>query len=633
MEPLFITDDAYFEKEAGMLTSLSDNADSWNSEILSEAFNQVPFLSEFQVTADLIRADEKGFGYGALAVSSLPKNKKQAKDVKTAIIPVVIRDSKMDPLDTFIFNETYYPLTERRLRAALFQPETFSGIGERPQEAGLHNLLQPPLDTTKYACALLKLDGNVSQDSVEMFAKQAQAASLQLRLKKAPPGVQAAFKTASSLQATSLEDLNNLKYFCPPDTIQITKQANNYKIKWANSELYDPQETLVDKHIAQKLLTTDFHNLEKTGSILFSTKETNLSFKQKIAQFGLVDRLGTWVVQDVVGKQLAGMVLPIMQPLTEEGNITFLFVGGDQFCVQSQIAGKYAGENIALPEDPFAGFGVLYRDTGEHAFCLPPMKILGQSSSTEEEVVYLVYLPQDDIKLYISFYLELEQPEFIDNVLCLPISFKWMQLEEDQQIQLISNPDDILIQEKQAELISDGSCFSLRGPATESLELKDRSFLNKTSAEFLLGALGVATPQIPGILKKAQETGHVSIFGDTKISTHKAKVAESKQKLSSLIGQAQIPQPKFLLKEAAVLPDTLTVDKVLSLGFLTPENIATFVELIPEFEKTVSALSELLVSIRLGISDVPEVAVERAIRALDATVSGLNRLRNKEQEY
>ena len=98
---------------------------------------------------------------------------------------------------------------------------------------------------------------------------------------------------------------------------------------------------------------------------------------------------------------------------------------------------------------------------------------------------------------------------------------------------------------------------------------------------------------------------------------HQAKTAAAKF-------ISKIPAVKaLLLKEAAVLNDPLSVDKVLSVGFINPENIGTFISYIPEFEDTLTRLSELLVASRLGLSTVDMGALERVVRHLDKVIVGL----------
>ena len=66
-----------------------------------------------------------------------------------------------------------------------------------------------------------------------------------------------------------------------------------------------------------------------------------------------------------------------------------------------------------------------------------------------------------------------------------------------------------------------------------------------------------------------------------------------------------------------------TVDTVLQLNFLNQDNLLQFVDLLPTFEEALSALCALLVASRLGLEEVPEQSVEGAIRALEPIIKGL----------
>jgi len=81
-----------------------------------------------------------------------------------------------------------------------------------------------------------------------------------------------------------------------------------------------------------------------------------------------------------------------------------------------------------------------------------------------------------------------------------------------------------------------------------------------------------------------------------------------------------------LSKEAAYIPDPGALDTVLSLGFINPENLATFISYLPELDKTQAALCELLVASRLGLKDIPASALEKVTKSLEEVIEGLNSL-------
>jgi len=81
-----------------------------------------------------------------------------------------------------------------------------------------------------------------------------------------------------------------------------------------------------------------------------------------------------------------------------------------------------------------------------------------------------------------------------------------------------------------------------------------------------------------------------------------------------------------LIKEAAVLPDKSTIDAILSLGLLRKHNVAEYLELLPAYEKVMSELARLLISVRLGLQAIDEYAVKRAMDSLADVVVMLNQV-------
>ena len=80
------------------------------------------------------------------------------------------------------------------------------------------------------------------------------------------------------------------------------------------------------------------------------------------------------------------------------------------------------------------------------------------------------------------------------------------------------------------------------------------------------------------------------------------------------------------MKEAATLQDVSTVDKVLSIGFINPENVDMFVGFIPDFEETIQKLAQLLVGARMGLPDIPESALKSSMERMDEVLDGLKKL-------
>ena len=83
-----------------------------------------------------------------------------------------------------------------------------------------------------------------------------------------------------------------------------------------------------------------------------------------------------------------------------------------------------------------------------------------------------------------------------------------------------------------------------------------------------------------------------------------------------------------LIKSAAESSFPETLDALLSLEFITPQNLRYFTDNLSDFEDVVSRLAALLVSVRLGMPHVEEQPVKDALEGLSNTVNKLKILKS-----
>ena len=137
-QPLFIESDVTFEKLGGEVV-LPDDPNEWTGELMQELYKQVPYVSDFEPHVVMDRVDaERGFGFGHIEITNQTEIQHGADAVSTAAagirsarIPVVIKDRKLQPLDLLVTSDSkILPLTEQRLRSTLFRPQAFDITGQ-----------------------------------------------------------------------------------------------------------------------------------------------------------------------------------------------------------------------------------------------------------------------------------------------------------------------------------------------------------------------------------------------------------------------------------------------------------------------------------------------------------------------
>jgi hypothetical protein len=81
-------------------------------------------------------------------------------------------------------------------------------------------------------------------------------------------------------------------------------------------------------------------------------------------------------------------------------------------------------------------------------------------------------------------------------------------------------------------------------------------------------------------------------------------------------------------KKASALVDTASVDAVLALNFLNPENVETFIEFLPQLEEASAKLASVTLAAQLGLQSIPKTAAVRAMFALEDVITGLKSLKS-----
>ena len=140
-------------KTAATETPLPEDPISWPTEILQELFKQVPYIADFTPNIVMDRVDaERGYGLGHAEIqnkselqSGTTDEQQAAVGVRMVRIPLIIKESKLQPLDVVVTEDSkMLPLTESRLRQALFRPQAFDVTSRTPGDQSMVGQLYPP---------------------------------------------------------------------------------------------------------------------------------------------------------------------------------------------------------------------------------------------------------------------------------------------------------------------------------------------------------------------------------------------------------------------------------------------------------------------------------------------------------
>jgi len=675
---LFLSSEQVFEKVAGE-TTLPDDPNVWPREILQELYKQVPYVADFHPHVSMDKVDaEKGYGMGHIEVANQTEIQSgadpvqvAAAGVRTVRIPIIVKNKKMSPLDILITDSSkVVPLTESRLRQAIFRPQAFDITSKTPGDQSMIGQLYPPFRQNMGmggGGGGLSMNAGMGKEGAEKCAECGKTdCSCPAMKKKASvlnailptinttdylafvdalndPYTRTAFvKNAASTQAALTTLLNHdptsVKHasvgsLVHPTVTQISRDVDGYKVKSASHHYWAPTEEIVDRgEVVRRYGTKVALAADMSGAATLTEGATAMSEEAPSEEPRPIEASGMYKVRDEQGRELLGAVITNLIDTDGTELPLALFTNGSQSAVQADIVGIPAGGTPDLPSDlQVHGDGAFYSvEDGVLKATIPMTFGSGYTSSPDEPDVH-VGSTFDGREVEVS-----QQPNIQmvmgteEGKMLVPAHWKWLPLTSSESVKLTTTEGD---EEKSAaarvtyasvEVRCGGQdSFSVSGPAVEKLASEDRSFLSLDDTMFLLSGLGV--DQAYGVKKLAQSMGAgapvmVRIGRSIKMASDRDEdaLAAAAEKLAS------IPSLKcYLFKEAASIPDPTAVDTILSLGFINPENMMTFMGYLPVIDDAQSKICELLLASRLGLQDVPTSALEKAVRSTEEILEGL----------
>jgi len=710
---LFIQPNVEFVKTAAEV-ELPEDPNTWPKEILDELFKQVPYISDFQPHVVMDKVDsERRYGMGHVEISNQSEAQMgtdpammQAAGVRSVRIPVVIRDGKLSPFDLLVNDASkVLPLTENRLRQAIFRPQAFDVTSQTPGDQSMIGQLYPPYRQNhgfggggvnvpaggmgKSGSALEEFltpaeeEPEKTASSFEGFSSNVQFQTGGSLLEKVLPtinaddlegfwekvssdlGLQAQFRKnahastfllgllAQHEPMTAEKLAGVMPGYIKPSVVQVKLQSGAYMVKAASHHYWKPFIQTVDRgELVERFGTKVAMAVDTHGSVTIADG-AEIEGTIKTAEAAAVTEPGIYKVTCDDGKELIGFVIPNLIDTDGQPLPLALFTNGSHATVQSTIYGEEAGEGANLPTGPIAGMGAFFAATPEGVQATIPMTIAGSYEAGGEPATFSGET-FDGRPIEVSVQPNIQEPVGMEEgKLLIPQHWQWSPMDKAEQVALAGGegpeeagagappaqpspqegeappPQEAAPEETPKEssayvtIRSGGEAFSISGPAVEKLAHAEREFINIEDAMFLLSGLGVeqgyAITKLAHAMTGSQpEVVKIGRLITTASDANLEALGTAKEKLAS------IPRlKKDLIKEAAVLTDPMAVDTVLSIGFINPENLMTFVSYLPQIDDAQMKMCELLLASRLGLKQVPESALERSVRSTEEVIEGL----------
>lgn len=481
-------------------------------------------------------------------------------------------------------------------------------------------------DKEKAASVLSSILPTINESDFLSFAKACEPEEVKIALLRNTPAAEAVGKLAEWTPSSTID----IGRVAQQNVCQVSKLDDGmYKVKYASSRYWEPRTVIMDRGslysaVGDAALQVDLH-----GSITMVKGAQVVGDGPEADKPEPIEDFGMYKVQTTDGQKVVGFAIPNLIDLDGTSLPVILFTNGSASAVQGDMVGVRSGGEPNLPDGPEQGHGafVHIRDNGK-AEATVPIEI--KAGLQDEKGQGWLAEDFNGQPVTIRKQPNLQMPVKVDDVVLLPESFRWMPLGGDS-LELVDGVDAF---DKQAEAVrhmlsvevrGGSGAFSLDGPPVDKLAADERHFLDYDGAAFLLGGLGVDPSYAMKKLSEANFCGRpVRVRIGRSIKTAAARKHEAvKTAATRQSNQLWFYNRAHLVKEASVIPDPTAVDTVLSLGFLNPENITVFINALPDIEHAQSRLCELLLGARLGLKEVPEGALEKAVQATEDVLEGL----------
>lgn len=429
-----------------------------------------------------------------------------------------------------------------------------------------------------------------------------------------------------------------------PSVVQLKRVEDGYRVKTASHLFWEPITQTVDRGEAvarfgeKVVLAADLSGAVTMADGAEATEPEAPEHDSDMQGAQPVTQAGLYKVQTPEGQEAIGYVIPNLLDIDGTPIPLSLFTNGTQATVQSDVVGvPVEGEGVDLPSaDVPSGRGVFASTEGGDIQATVPLTISASMAGIEEgePTSYRAEsFTGEDVLVSCQPNIQTVMGTE-DGKMLVPAHWQWVPLGKAEEIVVESQEDGVgktaSLDRARAsvDLVSGGGgTYSLRGHFVEKLAHDEREMLGIDDVMFLLAGLGVE--QNYGVRKLAQ-----AMTGQAPVQVRVGRTIKlAADEMSSAAERAQevlltLPHLRQnLFKEAAVLGDPTAVDTVLSLGFLNPENLMTFVSYLPTLEDGMTKLCDILLASRLGsLIDTPEGAIERSVRSTEAVLEGLKAL-------
>jgi hypothetical protein len=631
---------------------MPEDETQWEQAITDHVSAYMPYVTQYPVSIEFDEKDPKqGYAKGRLDISN------------QVSIPLIMQNFRLMPLDVMAVGDKFEPLTERGLNQTLLPrnlaAKPVSKEDSKTTPVDIDRSHRPPYSAYanrnagyKTASILDKIE--VSSEDVSSFREKLSSdySVASEAMNRAPELLK---KLASrSVDYSSLEEetvVDRIRKVAraegwPVNVMQLRKTASG-DLEVAVSSDYYPLAS--EKKAVSTKNAVNMFGVESVKKAMAGEPTTlimgrtggdavisdDMQFPMnKMAEFGQYDA----ITDD--SRVVRGHFIPEVYDfgMNKKAGLT-LFTSKEEYFLQEKVAGR----TVRNP-DPIGPNDIGFGDTGTFLF------MAGEKVAGTIPVTITSFPLVSNEKIAFEGFTSDGQHvavDIIDGINCItmgekvghyyvPSDWQWTHVGT-AGTSLLGDSEDVTTKvaaclcDHQIDILWDGVNYRLRGAQVNSLP-KPMDQLDPYDALFNLTSFGLSGDHADKALKKAKAQGKASVYAQIYPTGRYEVVSNSLEKSDgskdTKLASVKKIRGLAMVKEALVAEDEETVDNVLALNFVTPQNIQQYVENIDDFKGTTSKLAHLLVATRLGMRPIDPIAVKTAMENMSQVVEELEVLRS-----
>lgn len=678
VQPLFHQPDD-FKKAAAY--KLPGNPKLWQTEIAKHLASQHPYLELEDVQINFRHMDAvKGAAVGAVVIPE-----------KEIAIPIIIKrpgvgaDPELSPLDVFLHKGAALHLNPQNIKTLTHKPQIGEPTSNDYAQGGPRVIGSNPYigDLTGDASPL-EYSGQASPFAGPFDAFSVKAGSLVEGMCKhgfIHPNDLTNFRKMLASNPQLLQGASNnlnlidllMKYKQPaavphapnvvrPNILQVWRDRMTGKL---NYKFSGGQETAATRGELQTMLGDKYPEamakVDSTGVYMIAEEINRASWETKRPPNEARPILGDglYMVRGRGNDTYHGFVCQRMMRLNGESLPVKLFVTTDgRYAISGELFGvKLTRKNRLPARRPVAGqTGVFVSYIHGSPIASVPLRIINivdvptQDENKSLRIFNVVDPVTGEKQSAIPYEGVLGYQRMIDieptamsqtrgDIYYIPADVDWVTIS--QPVAVAQSSDQLSKLATAAEQFSEthvafnGAGFYVESKFSDKVANFEVNNLSEPSLREVLVSMGMDVDNTDEVIKFARDhrgmDAGANLCGLLPPQGHGYSVEKKadpwlpSQDTTDFINSFRVD---FDLLKSAAESDGETLDAMLSLHFVTPQNARYFVDHIETFEDIVSRLAALLVSVRLGMKHVKEQAVKDSMEGLSRVVSQLRLLKS-----